>query len=70
MKMVLGLALGFGVGFIAAVFSLPSPSPPVLMGAGLVFSMTLGHIAMDKYMLSRGKKQTSKQGAQEGATNG
>ncbi|WP_298327930.1 DUF1427 family protein [Asticcacaulis sp.] len=43
--LILGIALGLGIGFICRYFDLPLPAPPRLVGALLVVAMTLGFIA-------------------------
>jgi XapX domain-containing protein len=48
-KVALGLLLGVGVGAVCRALNIPSPAPPVLTGALLVLSMTLGYIAMDRW---------------------
>ena len=47
-KIALGLLLGLAVGASCRLLGLPSPAPPVLTGALLVVSMTLGYIATDR----------------------
>ncbi|ADU12238.1 DUF1427 family protein [Asticcacaulis excentricus] len=44
-QLILGIALGLGIGFICRYFDLPLPAPPRLVGALLVVAMTLGFIA-------------------------
>jgi XapX domain-containing protein len=48
-KIALGLLLGFSVGALCRWLGIPSPAPPVLTGALLVVSMTLGYIATDRW---------------------
>jgi XapX domain-containing protein len=50
MKAVLGLALAFAIGFACRAFDIPSPAPPVLVGAMLVVAMTSGYLLVDRYM--------------------
>jgi len=45
--LLLGIALGLAIGFGCRWFDIPLPSPPNLVGALLVVSMTLGFIAAD-----------------------
>lgn len=47
-KSALGLLLGFGIGVFCRYSGVPSPAPPVLAGALLVLSMTLGYILADR----------------------
>ena len=50
LKIVLGLTLGFLIGAGCRWFDVPAPSPPTLLGACLVVSMTLGYAAVDRLM--------------------
>jgi XapX domain-containing protein len=49
-KPILGLLLAFALGFGCRLFGIPSPSPPVIVGALLVGSMTLGYVLVDRAM--------------------
>ena len=46
-KVILGFFICFGVGFISRMLGISSPCPPVLEGALLVLSMTLGYVNID-----------------------
>jgi XapX domain-containing protein len=48
-KIGLGLLLGVAIGAVCRLLHIPSPAPPVLTGALLVVSMTLGYIVTDRY---------------------
>jgi XapX domain-containing protein len=48
MKATIGLVLAFLVGFGCRAFGIPSPAPPMILGALLVVAMTLGYIAVDR----------------------
>jgi XapX domain-containing protein len=50
MKSVIGLVLAFAVGFACKAFGIPSPAPPVILGALLVMAMTVAYIAVDRWM--------------------
>jgi XapX domain-containing protein len=50
MKLVLGFLVAFGVGAACRYFDIPAPAPPALTGALLVMSMSLGYIAVDRYL--------------------
>ena len=52
LKIVLGMALGFLIGAGCRWFDVPAPSPPTLLGAFLVVSMTLGYLAVDRVLAS------------------
>ncbi len=47
MKTVLGLLLGFAIGAMCRTFDVPVPSPPKLVGALLVLSITVGYLTAD-----------------------
>jgi XapX domain-containing protein len=47
MAAIIGLALGLIVGAGCRFFAIPSPAPPHLIGACLLFAMTLGFVAAD-----------------------
>jgi XapX domain-containing protein len=48
MKLFLGLALAFAIGFACRAFAIPSPAPPVIVGALLVVAMTIGYLLVDR----------------------
>lgn len=50
MKPVIGLVLAFAIGFACRAFGIPSPAPPLILGALLVMAMTIGYIATDRWM--------------------
>ena len=50
MKSLLGLALAFAIGFACRAFAIPSPAPPVIVGALLVVAMTTGYLLVDRLM--------------------
>ena len=52
MKSVIGLVLAFALGFACRAFGIPSPAPPLILGALLVMTMTIGYIAVDRYAMS------------------
>ncbi len=49
MKAVVGLVLAFALGFACRAFGIPSPAPPVVVGALLVMAMTVGYLLVDRY---------------------
>ena len=55
-KALLGLLLGLLVGAASSFFDIPVPSPPKLVGAMLVVSMTLGYVVTDRYMTAKTKQ--------------
>jgi len=50
MKSLLGLALAFAIGFACRAFDIPSPAPPIIVGALLVVAMTTGYLLVDRLM--------------------
>ncbi len=46
-KSLLGLLLAFAIGAGCRLFDVPVPSPPKLMGALLVLTITVGYVAAD-----------------------
>jgi XapX domain-containing protein len=55
MKAVLGLVLAFAIGFACRAFGIPSPAPPVVVGALLVVAMTCGYLLVDRLMTQPAK---------------
>ena len=47
MKSMIGVVLAFALGFACRAFGIPSPAPPLILGALLVMTMTIGYIAVD-----------------------
>lgn len=47
MKLIIGLFLGFAIGVLCKMFSIPVPAPPVIEGALLVVAMTIGYGLID-----------------------
>jgi XapX domain-containing protein len=54
-KASIGLVLGLLIGAACRFFSIPVPSPPKLVGAMLVVSMTLGYVMTDRYLAAKSK---------------
>ncbi len=50
MKSVIGIVLAFAIGFACRAFGIPSPAPPLILGALLVMAMTVGYIVVDRWM--------------------
>src|ERR1700735_661732 len=50
MKSAIGLALAFTIGFVCRAFGIPSPAPPVILGALLVMAMTVAYAGVDRWM--------------------
>ena len=49
-KSLCGLVLAFAIGFACRAFGIPSPAPPVILGALLVVAMTVGYLLVDRIM--------------------
>lgn len=60
MKSVLGIIIGFALGFGCRYFGIPSPAPPVLSGALLVAAMTVGFGMADHVMAMRAARHPGK----------
>jgi XapX domain-containing protein len=52
MKSMIGIVLAFALGFSCRAFGIPSPAPPLILGALLVMAMTVGYIAVDRWLAS------------------
>jgi XapX domain-containing protein len=52
MKSMIGIVLAFALGFGCRAFGIPSPAPPLILGSLLVMTMTIGYIAVDRWMAS------------------
>ena len=55
MKPLIGIVLAFTLGFACRAFGIPSPAPPMILGALLVMTMTIGYIAVDRWAMSSAK---------------
>ena len=53
MKVVIGMLLGVSIGVVCRLAGLPLPAPPVLVGALLVLSMTIGYLLVDRLTTCR-----------------
>jgi XapX domain-containing protein len=58
MKSVIGLVIGFLLGFACRYFDIPVPSPPKILGAVLVVTTTLGYLAADRLLAKPTSKPT------------
>ena len=50
MKSTIGIVLAFALGFACRAFGIPSPAPPLILGALLVMTMTMGYMGVDRWM--------------------
>lgn len=51
MKLTLGVFLAFGIGVVARVCGIPLPAPTSFFGVLLIFCMTFGFYAADRFLL-------------------
>jgi XapX domain-containing protein len=47
---MIGIVLACALGFACRAFGIPSPAPPLTLGALLVMTMTIGYIAVDRWI--------------------
>jgi XapX domain-containing protein len=69
MKIALGLLLAFTIGVVCRLAFIPLPAPPVLIGAMVVLSMTLGYVAIDQFANRREAKHRHLCGGPTGSFN-
>jgi XapX domain-containing protein len=55
MKALVGIVLAFVLGFACRAFGIPLPAPPMILGALLVMTMTIGYLAVDRWASSPAK---------------
>jgi XapX domain-containing protein len=55
MKSLIGILVAFTLGFGCRAFNIPSPAPPLILGALLVMTMTIGYIIIDKWLTTPAK---------------
>lgn len=68
-KFAIGLLLGFAIGFACRWLGIPSPAPPVLVGALLVVMMTAGYLLADRFLARRAATQARLCGGPTGGTH-
>jgi XapX domain-containing protein len=66
-KTFIGLLVAFSLGVACRVFGIPSPAPPLIMGALLVMAMTIGHLLMDGVMMRFSRRHKNLVGRDERA---
>jgi len=69
MKIVFGLLLAFTIGVVCRLAFIPLPAPPVLIGALVVLSMTLGYIGINRVAGHREAKHRHLCGGPTGASS-
>ena len=62
MKTALGIAIAFATGFVCRALGIPSPAPPMLIGALLVMAMTIGYVIADRCMATRAAQSRNSAG--------
>lgn len=65
-KFAIGLALGFAIGLGCALLGIPVPAPPVLAGALLVVTMTVGWLLAERFLARRAATQATHCGGPQG----
>lgn len=70
MKIVLGLLLALGVGFMCRLVELPLPAPLALTGAELVLAMSAGYELVDRLVPYREATQRENCGGPDGRVGG
>lgn len=68
MKIAIGLSLALLIGVLCRLTGLPLPAPPVLMGALLVLSMTIGYLLVDRYVAKHPARNEPLCGGPSGST--
>jgi XapX domain-containing protein len=67
-KPLIGLAVAFLLGFACRAFGIPSPAPPVVLGALLVMAMTLGYQLVDRWIARHPSRHAADCGGPSGRT--
>lgn len=58
MKSTIGILLAFALGFSCRAFGIPSPAPPLILGALLVTAMTVGYILVDNQLAAPAQRDS------------
>lgn len=67
-KFFIGILLGLGIGFGCRWLGVPSPAPPVLVGALLVVAMTGGYQLADRFLAKRPARHAQNCGGPTGTS--
>lgn len=67
-KPLIGLAVALLLGFACRTFSIPSPAPPVVLGALLVIAMILGYQLVDRWLAQHPARHAANCGGPSGRT--
>lgn len=70
MKVLMGFILCFLIGVACRLTDIPLPAPPVLVGALLVVSMTLGYSLTDRFAQHRLAHHAKHSAGSNGTTRG
>ena len=68
MRVLVGLLLAFAVGAVCRATGIPLPAPPVLVGALVVASMSMGYIVTDGLVRNRAARYRDHCGGPTGET--
>lgn len=52
-KIIIAILLALAIGAACRLFEIPLPAPPTLLGVGLIFAITIGYIATDRFVARR-----------------
>ncbi len=53
MRIAVGFVLAFAIGVVCRATGIPLPAPPILLGALVVLSMSVGYIGTDRLVRAR-----------------
>ena len=59
LKLFIGVFIAFVIGAACRYFNLPVPAPPTVYGVLLIFAISLGYIAADKFLPKNTEAQTA-----------
>jgi XapX domain-containing protein len=52
-KIIIAVLLALAIGAACRLFEIPLPAPPTLLGVGLIFAITIGYMATDRFVARR-----------------
>lgn len=52
-KIIIAILLALAIGAACRLFEIPLPAPPTLLGVGLIFAITVGYMATDRFVARR-----------------
>lgn len=70
LRFSIGVLLGVAIGMACRWFGIPSPAPPVFVGALLVVAMTLGYQLTDRVLAHRPTRTKGDSGGPTGYSRG